>query len=102
MLLCLRRNLREEEGEGRRPEWRGGLISWQKPLHIALGVVVGVMFCSSPPLTVRVRDSKGSREKRKGRRRMCAVLAYPPPPVLSSWQTSYLTQLITHLITAIA
>lgn len=41
-------------------------------------------------------------EEGERRRRRCAVLAPFSFPLLSFWQTSYLTQLITHLITVSA
>lgn len=83
MLLSHRCNLGEETRVERRRD-----------------ILVEALLCSLSE-SERYWKRRRKRRKKRGRRwRRCAVLAHTL--LLSSWQTSYLTQLIIHLITVSA
>lgn len=104
MPLSLRCNLRE-----RKLEWRGGVISWQKLLSALSPWGGNNVPLSPPPLAKAARDTKGEEvrgEKKEGKKEKekekVRTLGTHPSPLFSFRQTSYLTQLITHLITVSA
>lgn len=95
------------KGEERRPEWRGGgVISWQKLVSALSPLGANYVPLSSPSLAKAAKDTEGE-ESQEGKteekeKEEVFTLGTHSSPLFAFWQASYVTQLITHLITASA